>query len=174
MSPLASIRLSADGSLRKSDSVFRYTQGVVIANDGDGVSAIRVLVVEDFIPFRQYIASKLAKGDNLHVICEVSDGLEAVNQAAALQPDLILLDIGLPTLSGIEAARQIRKLSPESKILFVTQECDAAIVHEAFALGAMGYVLKGNAGSDLSAGIEAVCKGGRFVSSGLSDQYCSC
>ena len=74
---------------------------------------MRVLIVEDFVPFRQFISSTLAKKPELQLIGEVSDGLEAVQKADELKPDLILLDIGLPSLNGIDAARQIRKLSPE-------------------------------------------------------------
>src|SRR5207247_1179587 len=94
----------------------------------------------------------------LQVIGRVSDGLEAVQKAEKLQPDLILLDIGLPTLSGIEAARRIRKLSPESKIIFLTQESSADLVREALSLGAKGYVVKAKAGSELLIAIEAVQK----------------
>ena len=82
---------------------------------------IRVLVVEDFAPFRQFILSTLASRRDLQVIGEVSDGLEAVQKSAELQPDLILLDIGLPRLNGIEAARRIRMLSPSSRIVFLSQ-----------------------------------------------------
>ena len=70
-------------------------------------SSIRVMVVEDFHPFRRFVCSKLEQRPELQVICEVSDGLEAVQKAEELKPDLILLDIGLPTLNGIEAARRI-------------------------------------------------------------------
>ena len=83
---------------------------------------VRVLVVEDFEPFRQLTRSMLGKRSDLQIICEVSDGLEAVRKAEKLKPDLILLDVGLPTLNGFEAARQIRTASPNSKIIFVTQE----------------------------------------------------
>lgn len=81
-------------------------------------SRVRVLVVEDFEPFRRFVCSTLGQQPNFQVICEVSDGLEAVDKAEELQPTLIVLDIGLPRLSGIEAARRIRNLSPNSKILF--------------------------------------------------------
>jgi DNA-binding NarL/FixJ family response regulator len=97
---------------------------------------VRILVVEDFAPFRQFIAETLATRRDLHVICEVADGLEALQKAAELRPDLILLDIGLPSLNGIEAARQIRKLVPESKIIFLTRESSADVVREALKLGA--------------------------------------
>jgi DNA-binding NarL/FixJ family response regulator len=74
------------------------------------VPAIRVLIVEDFAPFRQFIRSTLGKGRDLQVLGEVSNGLKAVRKAVELKPDLILMDIGLPSLNGIEAARRIRKL----------------------------------------------------------------
>ena len=98
----------------------------------------------------------------------MSDGLEAIYKAEELHPDLILLDVGLPTLNGIEAARQIRKLSPESEILFVSQESSADVVQEAFDLGAMGYVAKTDAGRELLAAVEAICHGRRFVSTRLT------
>jgi DNA-binding NarL/FixJ family response regulator len=126
-----------------------------------------VLVVEDFLPFRRFICSTLQKIPTLQAICEVSDGQEAVQKAKDLKPDLILLDIGLPTLNGIDAARQIRKLSPESKIIFVTQESSADVVQEAFNSGAQGYVLKTRAATDLLAAVDAVLEGRQFVSHGL-------
>lgn len=92
------------------------------------------------------------------------DGLEAVQKAEELRPDLILLDIGLPTLNGIEVARRIRKLSPESKIIFVSQESSADVVQAALALGAQGYVVKAQAATDLVAAVEAVLAGKTFVS----------
>lgn len=126
---------------------------------------LRILVVEDFIPYRRFILSTLASMGDLQVIGEVSDGLEAVQQAVELQPDLILLDIGLPSLNGIEAARQIRKLIPESKIIFLTQESSAEVVQEALSLGARGYVVKTMAESELLTAVEAVLLGKTFVSS---------
>jgi DNA-binding NarL/FixJ family response regulator len=128
------------------------------------VPPIRVLVVEDFLPFRKFICSMLGKRSDLQVICEVSDGLEAVHKAEELQPDLILLDIGLPKLNGIEAARQIRKLSPQSKIIFVSQESSADMVQAALDTGALGYVVKTRAGSDLLAATEAAILEKQFVS----------
>lgn len=132
------------------------------------MSSIRVLVVEDFEPFRRFLCSLLEKRSELQVVAEVSDGLEAVAKADQLQPDLILLDIGLPGLNGIEAARRIRELSPESKILFLSQESSADMIEEALSLGAMGYVIKAHAGSELMVAVEAVREGRQFVSNGLS------
>ena len=111
----------------------------------------------------------LGKRPELLIVCEVCYGLEAVQKAQKLQPDLILLDIGLPTLNGIEAARQIRKLAPESKIIFISQESSSDVVQEALTLGACAYVVKTKAESDLSAAVDAVLDGRQFVSGGLSD-----
>lgn len=97
------------------------------------------------------------------------DGLEAVRKAAELKPDLILMDIGLPSLSGIEAARKIRTLVPESKVIFVTAETSASVAEEALSLGAAGYVLKTAVDSDLLQAIEAVMSGRRFVSRDLCE-----
>jgi DNA-binding NarL/FixJ family response regulator len=133
----------------------------------DHRDVFRVLVVEDHEPFRRFVCSTLAKRTEFQVICEVSDGFEAVHKAEELQPDLILFDVGLPTLNGIEAARRIRKLSPESKILFVSQESSTDVVQEALRLGALGYIVKTNAGIELLAAVEAVCQGRRFVGAGL-------
>jgi len=128
------------------------------------VSSISVLVVEDFAAFRQFITTTLASMSGLQVIGEVSDGLEAVQKALDLQPDLILLDIGLPSLDGIEAARRISKLAPASKIIFVTQESSVDVVQVAVDLGANGYVVKAQAGRDLVAAVEAVLSGKSFFS----------
>jgi DNA-binding NarL/FixJ family response regulator len=92
-------------------------------------AAVRVLVVEDFEPFLQFISLTLGQRRDLQVIGEVSDGLKAVQEAVELKPDLIIMDIGLPSLNGIEAARQIRKLVPESKIIFFSQEYSGQYTH---------------------------------------------
>ena len=112
----------------------------------------------------------LDKNPDLQIVGEVSDGLDAISKAARLQPDLILLDVGLPSLNGIEAARRIRKLSPKSKIIFVTQELAHDVVREAFNLGAWGYVVKTRVGVDLLAAIKSAHHRKQFVSSGLSPQ----
>jgi DNA-binding NarL/FixJ family response regulator len=137
---------------------------------GAGVSSTRVLVVEDFAPFRRFISSTLEERRDLQVICEVSDGLEAVQKAVELKPDLILMDIGLPTLSGIEAARRIRKLVPESKIIFLSQESSAEVVREALDLGAWGYVVKVKAVSGLMPAVEAALLGKKFVSDPMANE----
>jgi DNA-binding NarL/FixJ family response regulator len=126
-------------------------------------SLVRILLVEDFEPFRRFIRSQLQPRLDLEVIAEASDGLEAVHEAEHLQPDLILLDIGLPKLNGIEAARRIRKLCPETKIVFLSQESAADVIEEALNSGGTGYVVKTNAGSELLDAIDAMRSGGQFV-----------
>jgi CheY-like chemotaxis protein len=96
-------------------------------------------------------------------IVEASDGEEAIELAQTLQPDLILLDIGLPKLNGIEAARRIRDLSPRSKIIFLSQESSVDIVQAAFSAGASGYVVKVDAGSELLTAVHVVLRGEEFV-----------
>jgi DNA-binding NarL/FixJ family response regulator len=131
-------------------------------------STVRVLVVDDYEPFRRFICSTLGKRSALQIICEASDGVEAVRRADELKPDLILLDIGLPGLNGLQTAREIRKFAPESKIIFVSQESSPEVVQEALNMGAQGYVAKTRAGIDLLPAVEAVLEGRRFVSSGLT------
>lgn len=130
-----------------------------------------MLVVDDFGPFRSFICSALRQKPELEVIAELSDGLAAVQKAKELAPDLIVLDIGLPTLSGIEAARQIREFVPNAKIIFLTQESSDDVIQEALGLGARGYVVKTQAGSDLLAAVEAVLQGKRFVTRGSEKKY---
>ena len=128
---------------------------------------IRVLVAEDFAPFRRYVRSTLSQRPNLQIVGEVSDGEEAVQKAQELKPDLILLDVGLPTLNGIVAARQIRNFIPHVKIIFVTQESSAEMAEEAFNSGGRGYVLKTRAGSDLLVAVDAILEGRQFISFGV-------
>jgi DNA-binding NarL/FixJ family response regulator len=131
-------------------------------------SSVRVLVVDDYGPFRRFVCSTLKQRSDLQIIGEASDGLEAVQKAEELRPDLIVLDIGLPALNGVEAARRIRKLSPESKILLLTQESSADVVQEVLSMGALGYVVKAHAASELLTAVVTVCQGRQFVSRGIS------
>jgi DNA-binding NarL/FixJ family response regulator len=114
------------------------------------------------------ISSMLQNRAEVQVICEIADGLEAVQKAEELQPDLIVLDIGLPTLNGIEAARRIAKLVPQSKILFLSQNASADLVQEALSTGASGYAVKADVESELLTAVNAVLRGDMFVSSRLA------
>jgi DNA-binding NarL/FixJ family response regulator len=119
------------------------------------------------------VCTTLGKRSEFLVVCEVSDGLEAVRKAEELQPDLIVLDIGLPGIDGLEAARRIHKSCPASKILFLSLESDAHVVQESLRAGALGYVDKRKAEADLLAAVDALCAGRRFVSNGLLADYCT-
>ena len=131
------------------------------------MAVTRILVVDDFLPWHRLVRAMLAAKKDLEIVAVAVDGLEAVQKADQFQPDLILLDIGLPTLNGIEAAYRIRKLSPKSKILFVSQEFSVEIVEEAFRLGASGYLLKLDAVRELFLAVNAVLRGEQFVGSRL-------
>jgi DNA-binding NarL/FixJ family response regulator len=134
------------------------------------MSLIRILVVDDFEPWRSFVASTLQKRTDLRIVFEASDGLQAVHKAEQLQPELILLDIGLPSLNGIEAARRIRGLAPRSQIIFLSENYAPDIAQAALDLGARGYVVKTDAGSDLLRAIQSVVEGKRFVSMRLAGQ----
>ena len=135
---------------------------------GSVVAEFRILVVEDNKSFLNFVTSTLHRQPNLRIVGEAQNGIDAVERAEALQPDLILLDIGLPGLNGIAVAHRIRRLVPHARILFLTQETDAEIVGEAFDLGAWGYVIKAQAGKELLLAVEAILSGKKFVSDGLN------
>jgi DNA-binding NarL/FixJ family response regulator len=128
------------------------------------VISVRILVAEDFEAWRRFISSMVEQEPQFRIICEVSDGLDAVQKAKELKPDLILLDIGLPKLNGMDAARQIRRLTPKSKIVFLTQESSIAVVRETLGLGA-GFVVKADAARELLSAMKAVMLGEQFLSS---------
>lgn len=132
-------------------------------------STYRVLVVDDYEPWRSFVTRTLQKIPELQVISEASDGLEAVQKAQELQPDLILLDIGLPTLNGIAAARRILQHAPKTRILFVSEQRSSDIVEEALGTGARGYVVKSKAATELWRAVEAVLQGNQFISAKLTD-----
>jgi DNA-binding NarL/FixJ family response regulator len=104
----------------------------------------------------------------LLVVGVASDGLEAILKTERLQPNLILLDIGLPRLDGIEAARRILSAAPESKILFLSQESDLDVARAALSAGGHGYVVKSDADDDLIGAIETVMEGERYLSRKLA------
>ena len=127
-------------------------------------SAVRVLVVEDYAPWSELICSTLQRQQVLRVVFVASNGIEAVEKAQQLKPDLVLLDIGLPQLDGIEVARRIRAVAAQSKILFVSENRDPDIVEEALRTGAVGYIMKSQVKTNLLLAIDLVLAGGTFVS----------
>jgi DNA-binding response OmpR family regulator len=130
---------------------------------------VNILVVDDYEEWRRQIGLLFRVRPELHVIGEASDGMEAVQRAAELKPDLVLLDIGLPKLNGIEVARQIRQLRPNTKIIFLSQDSSLDAVRAAMSTGANGYVYKAHAGSELLAAVEAVLRGERYLSGRLKN-----
>jgi DNA-binding NarL/FixJ family response regulator len=130
------------------------------------VRNLRTLVVDDFEAFRRFICSTLEQSVGVQIIGQASDGLEAIQLAKKLQPDLILLDVGLPGLNGLEVARRVRAFAP-AKFLFFSALADPDVVREAFNLGAIGYVYKPHAQSELLPAIDAARENRRFVGKGL-------
>jgi DNA-binding NarL/FixJ family response regulator len=131
------------------------------------LSPTRILVVDDHEGWRRKVCQLLQVRPEFQVIGEASDGSEAVQKAEALRPDLIVLDISLPELNGIEVARRIRQLSPSSKIIFLSQYKFLDVVQVALSTGALGFVCKTDARSALLAASDAALLGKQFVSSSL-------
>jgi DNA-binding NarL/FixJ family response regulator len=131
------------------------------------MSVIQILLVDDFIPWHNFIRETLESEHDLTIAATAIDGLGAVQKATELQPDIILMDLGLPGLNGIEATRQIRMTSPASKILFLSADCTFDAFEPAFQVGASGYVLKWDADVDLLAGIRSILRGEQFISRSL-------
>lgn len=128
-----------------------------------GMPTCRILVVEDYEPFRRVIRSILKEHGEFVIISETSDGLEAIRRAEQFQPDVVLLDIGLPVLNGIEAAKGISSVAPQTKILFVSQESSPEIIRETFRAGGRAYVHKARVAGDLVLAIKVVLSGKQFV-----------
>ena len=124
----------------------------------------RALIVEDYEEFRQLLHSLLQKDTECVVVGEACDGLQAVDQAHGLQPDLILLDLSLPKMNGMEVLRRIRKLSPNSKVVILSQDSSSEVVRGALGFGAVGYLLKSDA-IELPLAVDAVLQGEVYVSS---------
>ena len=126
-----------------------------------------MLIVEDYEPFRRALSTLLRRRGDVIIVGEATDGLDAIEQAEALRPDVVALDIGLPSLSGIEAATRIRATVPDAKLMFVTNEPSLEVVQQAFEIGAHGYVYKPRIQRDVLTVLEAILAGARFVSGGL-------
>jgi DNA-binding NarL/FixJ family response regulator len=124
---------------------------------------VRIVVVDDFEPCRRTIVSIIEEDPELQVIREASDGLQAVQMCEELQPELVVLDVGLPKLSGLEVARQIRVLSPDSKILFLSVIPSQDVILEALRIGAFGYIAKVDAVRDLLPAVRAALAGREFL-----------
>jgi len=132
-------------------------------------STARIILVDDFRPWRRFVAAMLRENPDWEIVGEASDGLEAVQKAEEFQPDLIVMDIGLPKLNGIEAAASIRKVAPGTKILFLSENRDSDIAAAALGTGGQGYVVKSDGADELLVAVETVLHGKRFVSHRFMD-----
>src|SRR5262245_58860858 len=131
------------------------------------MAVLRTLIVDDFEPFRRLLRGALEQRAQFQIVGEAADGLDAVNKARELQPDLILIDIGLPRLNGLEAAKRIRGEAAQAKLLFVSMEWSSGMIRETFRLGGSGYVDKLRIKFDLLPAVQAIRVGRKFVSSAL-------
>ena len=118
-------------------------------------SFARILIVDDYPGWRAQVREILAAHPEWKIISEVSDGREAVREASELQPDIVVLDIALPLLNGIEAAKIIRQKSPKSRIVFLTQDNDSDLMKAALGLGQTSYVQKAKAATRLCDAVAA-------------------
>lgn len=127
-------------------------------------STIRVLVVDDYEPWMNFVSAVLATSPRFQVVGQAGNGLTALQKAAELKPDLVVLDIGLPGLSGIEVAQKILEWTPDVRILFLTENTAPETVRAAMLTGARGYVVKSFAGRELMAALDALLLDCYFVS----------
>jgi len=124
-------------------------------------------MVDDFLPWHHFVSVILQREIDMRIISTAADGLEAVRKAKEIKPHLILMDVSLPGINGIDATRQIRIDSPSSRVLFLSAHRDSDLIRAAFGVGACGYVLKSDSNPDLILGIRAVLLGQPFVSRSL-------
>jgi DNA-binding NarL/FixJ family response regulator len=131
------------------------------------LSVVRILIADDSGEMRDFISYLLVQDGRFEVVGHAYNGLHAVDLAVEMKPAVILLDIQMPGLNGLDAARQIVAREPNSRIVFVTGEADQDVASAAFEIGASGYVLKANANRDLMTAIDAAINGDVFVSDGV-------
>src|SRR5215472_5301493 len=141
-----------------------------MTGSSDAVGRIwRILIVDDHGPWRAAVGSILAGEPGFQVIAEAVDGFEAIQRAATLSPDVVLMDIGLPGVNGLEAARRIRESLPNCKVLFFSEIRSRDIVVAALGIGGSGYVVKSFAAAELIPAFKAVVAGEPFLSAGVAD-----
>ena len=133
------------------------------------MTPLRILVADDHEVVRRGVRVLLEVHPGWEICDEAVEGREAVEKAVRLRPDVVILDIGMPLLNGLEAARQIRKASPESEVLILTMHESEQVIREVLAAGARGYVLKTDAGRDLVNAVEALSRHKTFFSSTVAE-----
>ena len=130
---------------------------------------IRVLIAEDHLLVRAGIRALLEKAGDIHILGEASNGQEAIDLARELKPDVLIMDIMMPRMNGIQAAEQIQNLKLPIYVLLLSMYSDAGFVHKALQCGVKGYVLKSSVSDELLQAVRAVAGGSRFLSSPISD-----
>ena len=131
------------------------------AETGLRISRVRILLADDHEGWRAQVRLFLRMRPHWQVVSDAGDGLEAIWKAAELRPDVVLMDVEMPSLNGIEAAKRIRQNSPDSRVIFVTQNSDQDIRSAALDIGANGYVIKAKAARELLPAIEAALRDGQ-------------
>ncbi len=137
------------------------------------MSKTRIMIVDDHALMREGIIAFLKFHDDIEIVGEASNGLEAIAKAGKLKPDVILMDISMPELGGIEATVEIKKMLPDAKILILTQYSDKEYVSRLLKAGVSGYILKQALGSDLISAIRAVAKGESYLYSSIAGKVIS-
>jgi two-component system response regulator NreC len=128
---------------------------------------IRIVLADDHVLVRQGLKSLLER-EGFQVVAEASDGQEALCHVESLQPDIAILDISMPTLNGLSAAREMKRSSPKTKTILLTQHDESQYIHEALEAGVKGYVLKNQVANDLLLAIRQVSRGQVYLSPGVS------
>jgi DNA-binding NarL/FixJ family response regulator len=134
---------------------------------GNRLKDIQILVADDNKFVRRAIRSVLQMETDFEIICEAANGVEAVEESAKLQPAVVLMDVSMPGIGGLEAARQILEGSPNTEIILLTEHAVAEMAHTALSMGIRGYVIKSDAAKDLPDAIRTVIQKKKYVSSGL-------
>jgi DNA-binding NarL/FixJ family response regulator len=134
---------------------------------------VKVLIADDHALVREGIAAFLKISDEFEIVAEASDGLEAIEKANRLCPDIVIMDINMPKLGGLEATVEIKKLRPETKVLVLTQYEDKEYITRFLKAGVSGYLLKKAVGSDLIAGLKAISRGETYLYSSIASEVVS-
>jgi DNA-binding NarL/FixJ family response regulator len=139
----------------------------------ESVMAVKILLVDDHPIVRQGLRTLLEGRSGWEVVGEASDGLEAVDKVISLKPDVVVLDVTMPRMNGLEACRLIRQKTSALEVLFVTQHDSPQMMREALDAGARGYVVKSNAARDLLKAVEAVSRHQEFTALAQNDSAAS-
>jgi two-component system response regulator NreC len=131
---------------------------------------IDIFLADDHTIVRQGLAKLLEGEPNLRIVGEAENGREAVIKVEKLRPDVVLMDIAMPMLNGIEATRQIRKVCPQTKVIILSMHSHDRYISELFSLGASGYLLKSSTGTDIISAIHTALKGSTYLSPSISDK----